>query len=120
MTANVLILSFIFALIIAVMAFLGFKRKLFTEGYSALWLSQASVLFLLILFPEKVKQLSVVLGFQTNTSLLFLSGIVFLMAVVVIMSMHISKARRQIIQLTQNIAILQASQSKNNEQPKDH
>jgi hypothetical protein len=99
---------YIFALLAAglvlLLAILGLRKKFFSEGYAGLWFLIANGLFLIILLPDQIKHLSVILGFQLNTSFLFLCGIITLLIISMIQSIHISQLRIKVKNLAQAIA----------------
>lgn len=96
--------SLILVSFVAIIAIVGLRKKFFSEGYAGLWFFLSLSLYLLIIFPEEIKSFSVLLGFQNNTSFLFLISNIFLIMVSMIQSIHISKLRKQVKDLSQYLA----------------
>ncbi len=100
----ILFFSFALASAVALLAFVGLRKRFFSEGYAGLWLAVSLGLFLVILFPTAIKDLSVLIGFQNNTSFLFLLANIVLIMVCMVQSIHISKLRRQVKDVAQSIS----------------
>lgn len=89
---------------VSIIAIVGLRKKFFSEGYAGLWFFLSLGLYLIIIFPDEIKHFSVLLGFQNNTSFLFLLANIFLIMVTMIQSIHISKLRKQVKDLSQYVA----------------
>lgn len=99
-----LFFSLLLAILVSALSLVGLRRRFFSEGYAGLWFFISLGLFIVILFPVEIKKISILLGFQNNTSFLFLLSIIVLIIVSMVQSIHISKLRKQVKDLAQSMA----------------
>jgi len=82
------------------------RRRRLSEGYAVLWLVVAVSGVLVGLARPLVDRVSTSVGIVYGTSLVFSVTILFLLAVSINLSMHVSKLEGQIEDLAQEVAFL--------------
>jgi hypothetical protein len=82
------------------------RRGILRERFAALWLFVAVVLVILALFPDILKQLSVLLGVKIPSNLLFVGGGFLLLVVSVQLSYEISALDARSRRLAEEVALL--------------
>ena len=82
------------------------RRRRLSEGYALLWLAVAVTGVLVGLARPVVDRVSTSVGIVYGTSLVFSVAILFLLAVCINLSMHVSKLEHQIEALAQEVAFL--------------
>lgn len=89
------------------------RRKLRTE-YSILWLFGAAVMLLFSLNKSWLDSVSSAVGIFYPPSFLFLVGMLFILLILIHFSITISKLYQMNKRMTQEMALLKATQSRDN------
>ena len=84
------------------------RRKVLKEKYAVVWLGLALILILGAIFPEKVNQLSLQLGFQYLSNFVLFFLIVINLFIAMQLSLSVGKVENQIQSLAEEIAILKS------------
>ena len=82
------------------------RKKSLNLKYSLLWMFMAVVLLVMVAFPGLVEFLAGLIGVASYINAIFMSFIFFILLLVVSLSSIVSKQRREIKTLIQNMAIL--------------
>jgi len=101
----VILVCWAVAIGVFIFSFLAHRKGVFGEGYSILWLSFSFSLALLPLISGPLFNLLSYLGFKTLTSFLFFMGIFACFVFLMILSIHVSKLRKEIRKIAQDFAI---------------
>ncbi len=86
-------------------SFVGLRKRLFSEGYSILWFTLSLLILIAPFVGPHLVGISRFLGFQSFSSLLFLVGILVSFVFLMILSIHVSKLRREVRKLSQRLAL---------------
>ncbi len=102
-------LTFWFVVIFLLIAiFELLRRKVLREKYAVVWLGLGALLILGALLPEKVNQLSRLLGFQYLSNFVLFIFIILNIFISMQLSLSIGKAENQIQTLAEEVAILKS------------
>ena len=82
------------------------RKKSLNLKYSLLWMFMAVVLLVMVAFPGLVEFLAGLIGVASYINAIFMSFIFFILLLVVSLSSIVSKQRREIKTLIQNMEIL--------------
>lgn len=97
----------ILTLIFVVNVFLQVKKGKLLLKYSLLWLFLSLLLLLCLLFPNLIYRLSTLIGFGVPSNFLFFCTVIVLFAIVLSLSIAISRLLLSVKNLTQRLAILE-------------
>ncbi len=86
------------------------RRRRLSEKYSILWFATAVVVFGVAVIPGALDGVARVLGIAYAPSALLLVALVFLLALILHLSIVISRLSNQTARLAQTIAIMRAEQ----------
>ncbi len=100
-----LIAIFVFVFILFII-YLILKRKL-SEKDSLLWIFGALVIIIISLNPTIFDNIANAIGVDYPPALMFATSILILLFIIFINTMNISKLKKEIIELTQHIAIIE-------------
>ena len=101
-------ISFGVGLAILASVFLLMRSGRLRERYSLLWVLSGGVICALAVFRRLLEEVSYFLGIHYPPSLLFLVGVLFLLAINISFSVRISELNRKVTFLAQEIALLRA------------
>lgn len=104
----VAVLSLAFIIFIVVLV----SRSRLMLKYSLLWLALSTIVLICAIFPQPLFALSTLLGFQTSSNFIFLMGIFFLLAIMLSLSVIVSKQAARIKTLVQEVALLKNEQER--------
>ncbi|WP_424766573.1 DUF2304 domain-containing protein [Paenibacillus sp. sgz302251] len=93
--------AFLFVLIVLI------NRRLLREQYSMLWLLFGVVMLILSVRVQIIDSLADAVGIAYAPALLFLVGILFCVALILHLTVIVSKLSEKVIRLTQELGILQ-------------
>lgn len=96
--ASVITFAFVFWLL---------RRGILKEKYAVLWLLLSGAALLFSVFPGALRTVSVALGVETPSNLLFFLTIVLLVLVAIQLSYELSRHEARIRRLAEEVAILQ-------------
>ena len=99
-------------LLVLVLAFLGvilyrLRTDKMTLQYSLIWLLAGGMLLLFLLFPGVLTELARLVGVEVTSNFVFLIEGVFVLIILLLLTGVVSKQRRQIVRLAQEIALLE-------------
>lgn len=75
--------------------------------YALPWLACVIVLGILVAIPNAIRGLAALLGIYSPVNMVFFLGFVFLLAIVFVLTMSLSKLTARVRQLTQAMALLE-------------
>ena len=84
------------------------RRKVLKEKYAVVWLGLAFILILGAIFPERINQLSLKLGFQYLSNFVLFFLIVINLFIAMQLSLSVGKVENQVQSLAEEIAILKS------------
>lgn len=84
------------------------RRRRLSEKYSILWFATAVVVFAVAVIPGALDGVAAILGIAYAPSALLLVALVFLLALILHLSIVISRLSSQTARLAQTIAIMRA------------
>jgi hypothetical protein len=87
------------------------RRRRLSEKYSILWFATAIVIFGIAIIPGALDFVAKTLGIAYAPSALLLVALVFVLALILHLSMVISRLSNQTARLAQTVAILRADQA---------
>lgn len=96
------------AILLALLIVTLVRRRKLREEYALLWLAVAAAITAVALFYPLLEWLSALIGAVDPTSTLFIFSLLFLLVVSIHFSVAHSRAKDQIRDLTQEIAILRS------------
>jgi hypothetical protein len=103
----------IFALVIGIVIFVAIiemvRRRKLGEEYSFLWLIIGLGIIVLVLWQDLLEWLTHLIGAVSQTTTIFIFGLVIVILINLHYSVKITKLSRQVKELAQQIAILKAS-----------
>lgn len=82
------------------------KKKKIETKYALLWILSSALLLLSALFPNMLDKLSYILGFEAASNMIFLFGFFILLYINFILTLVISKQRKNIVTLIQEVSVL--------------
>ncbi len=82
------------------------KRKKIETKYALLWITSSLLLLLSALFPNILDKLSYILGFEVASNMIFLFGFFILLYINFILTLIVSKQRKNIMTLIQEVSVL--------------
>lgn len=82
------------------------KRKKIETKYAFLWIFSSILLLIIALFPYMFNKLSFLLGFEATSNMIFLFGFFILLYINFILTLIISKQKKNIVTLVQEISVL--------------
>ena len=100
---------FLFAVVVAFMlVIVNFLRNgKLTFQYSLIWFVLGFVLMLCIIFPDILISASHIVGVEVASNFVFLVEGIFVLVLLISLTLIVSKQRKQIVRLTQRMAILE-------------
>ena len=84
------------------------KRKKLVVKYASMWFLIIICLFIAIIFPNILIDLARLFGFEKASNMIFLLGYFVLFYIIFIETISISKLRKEVVSLIQEVSILQA------------
>lgn len=96
------------ALVLFVLIFDALRRRRLTEGFAILWSGAGVAAVLLVVGRRIVDSVSTAIGFSYGSSLVFAAAGVFLVIVCLVLSMQVTRLRKQVETLAQEIALASA------------
>lgn len=97
----------VLTVIFVVNVFIQVKKGRLLLKYSLLWLFLSLLLLLCLLFPNLIYRLSAVIGFGVPSNFLFFCTVIVLFAIVLSLSIAISRLLLSVKNLTQRLAIIE-------------
>lgn len=107
-TSQVFVVAFCIILLCYVAHLIGKGRLLLK--YSLLWIGLAVILVICAVFPDAIFLFANSFGFETPSNFIFFLGLFCLMAIVLSLSVIVSRQALRIKNLTQRIALLEFDQ----------
>lgn len=104
LTLKIFLIAFL--LIITVILINTLKRKNMSMRYVTVWIFILILLFLFALFPNILIVISNFFGFEATSNMIFLIGYFLLFYLVFNQSIEISKHKKEIVKLVQELSIL--------------
>lgn len=104
LTLKIFLIAFL--LIITVILINTLKRKNMSMRYVTVWIFILILLFLFALFPNILIVISNFFGFEAASNMIFLIGYFLLFYLSFTQSIEISKQKKEIVKLVQEISIL--------------
>ena len=100
---------FLFVTVLIFMAVIvNYLRKgTLTFQYSLIWFVLAFALLVCIVFPDVLISLSHVVGVEVASNFVFLVEGIFVLVLLISLTLIVSKQRKQIVRLTQRMAIIE-------------
>ncbi len=96
----------IFLLIITIILLNTIKRKNISMKYVTVWIFTLILLFIFALFPSILITVSNFFGFEATSNMVFLIGYFMLFYVVFNQSIELSKLKKEIVKLIQELSIM--------------
>lgn len=93
------------AIALFTLIFDALRRRRLTEGFAILWAAAGIAAVLLVVGRRVVDRVSTAIGFSYGSSLVFAAAGVFLIIVCLILSMQVTRLRKQVETLAQEIAL---------------
>ena len=118
MTPHQRVFAIALALLLLVFVIDLVRRRRLREEYSWLWLLASLAILILVLFPAALTGLTRAIGAGTHTTAVFTLGIMFLMLVIIHLTTKLSKLDRQVKEMAQEIALLQAEEPLSEKSPR--
>lgn len=103
---NVYMLSMMFCLLFLFGTIELIRRRKLQEQYALLWLLLALVMSSFSMFPRTLDRISALVHIAYAPSLLFLLGLLFSLALILHLTIVISKLHRRVTRLVQELALL--------------
>lgn len=103
-TLKVFLITFL--LIITLILINTLKRKNMSMRYVTVWIFILFLLFILAIFPNMLIIFSDFFGFEATSNMVFLIGYFLLFYLVFNQSIEISKQKKEIVKLVQELSIL--------------
>ncbi len=85
------------------------KRKKLVVKYASMWFLIIICLFVAIIFPNILIDLAKLFGFEKASNMIFLLGYFVLFYIIFIETISISKLRKEVVSLIQEVSILKES-----------
>lgn len=82
------------------------KKKNMSMKYATMWLGIIFVLFIFSFFPNILISISKLFGFKATSNMVFLGGYFILFYLIFIQSIELSKQKKEIVKLIQELSIL--------------
>lgn len=100
---------FLFAVVVAfLLVIVNYLRKgKLTFQYSLIWFVLSFTLMVCILFPNVLIDASHIVGVEVASNFVFLVEGIFVLVLLISLTLIVSKQRKQIVRLTQCVAILE-------------
>lgn len=83
------------------------RKGTLTFQYSLIWFVLAFALLICILFPDILISLSHLVGVEVASNFVFLVEGIFVLVLLISLTLIVSKQRKQIVRLTQRMAIIE-------------
>ena len=83
------------------------RKGTLTFQYSLIWFVLAFALLVCIIFPDILINLSHVVGVEVASNFVFLVEGIFVLVLLISLTLIVSKQRKQIVRLTQRLAIVE-------------
>lgn len=112
MNFNIFSLSVVFSLLFVLMVLNLVRRNRLKEQYALLWLFFGVVMLVTVWQIRNLDPVARFLGIINPPNLLFLVGIIFTFALILHLTVVVSKMDERIVRLTQEIAILKQKEQK--------
>lgn len=106
MTDNLRFTLLVVVLSLMVMVLTELKKKSIMTKYALLWILSSIAMLISICFPILLEEVSIFLGFEKTSNMIFLIGFFILFCIVFGLTMIISKQKKEIIALIQQVSIL--------------
>ena len=103
--AEIILLMILLVALIFIIA-VGRKGRMHLK-YARPWLACVVVLGILVAIPNAIRGLAALLGIYSPVNMVFFLGFVFLLAIVFVLTMSLSKLTARIRQLTPAMALLE-------------
>jgi hypothetical protein len=103
---NIYSISIVFGGMFLLIVILLVKKGILHVKYSLLWVFMGLILLLLSIFPSFIDKIALSLDIKNPPSLLFLLGLLFLVAYSLHLSVSASAQSEKIIRLSQELALL--------------
>lgn len=113
MFINILSVSISIAFLLIVLELV--RRQRLKEQYSFLWILFSIVLLILSLNASLMEWIADQLGVKYAPAVLFLFGLLFCFSLILHLTIVITKLTKQVLRLTQEVAILKAQEALNGE-----
>ena len=100
-----------FLIVLCILAFIYLVFKMKTRSidvkYTMPWLFLDLIMLLMAIFPNVVDRICRWLGIKTASNAVFFAALLFLLAIVYVMSRTISRLNNEIRELSQKIALIE-------------
>lgn len=103
---TIYILSVVLSIIFIVIVFELVRRQKLKEQYSLLWIAFGLILFIVSINVTMVERIAAWLGVKYAPAILFLFGLLFCFAIILHLTMVITKLSNQVLRLAQEITIM--------------
>lgn len=106
MSNNLRFTLLIIVILLVIMVLNELKKKAIMTKYALLWILSSFAMLIAICFPMIFDEISLFLGFEKTSNMIFLIGFFILFCIVFSLTLIISKQKKEIIALIQQISIL--------------
>ena len=106
MTNNLRIAMVIFSLMIVFIVLWALKKDKMPVKYSIIWFAAALMILILAVFPEIFMYMAKLLGFNMMSNMVMAVFIGMLLIITMVLTMIVSKQKKQITLLIQEVSIL--------------
>lgn len=117
MTVDVYLLSVAFSIIFLAIVLNLIRKRRLKEQYALLWIPVSLLMLFLSLNRNYLEIIAKWLDFKYAPSMLFFFGLVFAFALILHMTVVISRLSEQVVRLTQDFALLRQEVEANNKTP---
>jgi hypothetical protein len=106
MSLNLRVELIIFALLCIIMVLWVVKKEKLLMKYALVWLVSVFLMIIAILIPSFIERVSVLLGFETTSNMIFFFGIIVLLYIAFTLTIIVSKQSSRIRLLVQEVSLL--------------
>jgi hypothetical protein len=103
-----MILGALLAVAVVVVVLRLVARRQLLVKYAVLWIAVAGFLSALAVFPELLRWLATLLGFEIPSNMLFFASISLLLAIALQLSFEVSRIERRLQRVAEEVALLGA------------